>query len=326
MAAHDAFSRDEERGRAVAETTPFLRTIVLSVDASSSSRAIEYATALAASHGSRLYVFYAMSRLAGALPPFLNGGSSIDALFDLAERRFREETTKRAPPSSSESPLIECMRFGSKPAEEVVAFAKEHRADLVVIGTHARRGLPRLLLGSVAEKVLRSSPCPVLVVPELVPPRTTGEPLVRRALAAIDYSEGAGVALRLATALALADGGEVEAVHALDVSLAENELERTDEPDGREALLAAAGATLASWVEEILPPTRPPVTSQVGLEDPGRLLSSLLSGGRYDLVACGTHGRSGLPRALFGSVAETLVHEARCPVLVARDERSGQES
>jgi nucleotide-binding universal stress UspA family protein len=49
-------------------------------------------------------------------------------------------------------------------AEEIVRFAEEHHCDLIVIGTHGRTGLRRLLLGSVAEKVLRKAPCPVLTV------------------------------------------------------------------------------------------------------------------------------------------------------------------
>ena len=47
---------------------------------------------------------------------------------------------------------------------EIDAFARERKVDLVVVGSHGRRGLPRALLGSVAEKVVRTAPCPVLVV------------------------------------------------------------------------------------------------------------------------------------------------------------------
>jgi nucleotide-binding universal stress UspA family protein len=61
-----------------------------------------------------------------------------------------------------------------KPAEQVAQLAADVEADLVVVGTHGRRGVPRLLLGSVAELTIRLAPCPVLVVrpkkaPEPVP-------------------------------------------------------------------------------------------------------------------------------------------------------------
>jgi nucleotide-binding universal stress UspA family protein len=55
------------------------------------------------------------------------------------------------------------MRLGT-PSEEIVNYADEHEIDLIVMGTHGRTGVARVLLGSVAEKVVRKAPCPVLTV------------------------------------------------------------------------------------------------------------------------------------------------------------------
>src|SRR5262249_50412479 len=57
------------------------------------------------------------------------------------------------------------LRSGPSAAAEILALADEHESALIVVGTHARRGLPRLLLGSVAERVLRNATQSVLVVP-----------------------------------------------------------------------------------------------------------------------------------------------------------------
>ncbi len=59
---------------------------------------------------------------------------------------------------------LETVILEGKPAAEIVRFATEKRIDLIVIGTQGKRGLERLLLGSVAEQVIRSAPCKVLVV------------------------------------------------------------------------------------------------------------------------------------------------------------------
>lgn len=59
---------------------------------------------------------------------------------------------------------------GGDPAHEIVTFAGQHRADYVVLGTHGRTGIPRLFLGSVAEKVVRTAPCSVLVAREVSTP------------------------------------------------------------------------------------------------------------------------------------------------------------
>jgi nucleotide-binding universal stress UspA family protein len=56
------------------------------------------------------------------------------------------------------------VRLSPTPAHEIINFAEEIRADVIVVGTHGRSGVPRLLMGSVAEDVVRSAPCPVLVV------------------------------------------------------------------------------------------------------------------------------------------------------------------
>jgi len=56
------------------------------------------------------------------------------------------------------------------PAEEIVRYARVRGIDLIVVGTHGRHGFTRRLLGSVADKVLRQAPCPVLAVPQQTPP------------------------------------------------------------------------------------------------------------------------------------------------------------
>ncbi|MBI3636756.1 MAG: universal stress protein [Candidatus Rokubacteria bacterium] len=63
-------------------------------------------------------------------------------------------------------------------AEQIVRYAQLHRIDLVVVGTHGRSGFSRILLGSVAERVARTAPCPVLTVPPLAPAVREEAPIV----------------------------------------------------------------------------------------------------------------------------------------------------
>lgn len=67
--------------------------------------------------------------------------------------------------------IVEDSRFG-KPAAEIVEYARDNEVDLIVIGSHGRSGLERVLLGSVAESVVRKAPCPVLTIR---PPQTAAE-------------------------------------------------------------------------------------------------------------------------------------------------------
>ena len=65
-------------------------------------------------------------------------------------------------PSTGRDP-VRAMRLG-RPTDEIVRYASEHEIDLIVMGTHGREGVARMLLGSVAEKVVRRAACPVLTV------------------------------------------------------------------------------------------------------------------------------------------------------------------
>lgn len=98
---------------------------------------------------------------------------AADYLRDYVERKtraFREQNASR--PIQSLERIVAHVRFDA-PAEEVAQLAADLEADLVVVGTHGRRGVSRLVLGSVAEGTVRLAPCPVLVVR----PKTTPAPV-----------------------------------------------------------------------------------------------------------------------------------------------------
>jgi nucleotide-binding universal stress UspA family protein len=69
-------------------------------------------------------------------------------------------------------PVERVLRVGT-PAETIIAYAQRHNCDLIVMGTHGRTGLSHLLMGSVAEKVIRMAPCPVMVIREGTPEEAT---------------------------------------------------------------------------------------------------------------------------------------------------------
>jgi len=82
-----------------------------------------------------------------------------------------EEAMERLNQLVAEQPSIsaECRYTEGDPAAEILRLARERQVDLVVMGTHGRTGLSRLLMGSVAEQVVRRAPCPVLTVKSPVP-------------------------------------------------------------------------------------------------------------------------------------------------------------
>jgi len=129
-----------------------------------SDNALAYACAFAEQFGSELHLLHVLQDVVAMMPePGLFVPPSGDWLEDL-EKSAREELDK-LPGSDAAGKLtvVREVRQGA-PFVEVIHYAREHGVDLIVLGTHGRSGLAHVLLGSVAEKVVRKAPCPVLSV------------------------------------------------------------------------------------------------------------------------------------------------------------------
>ena len=202
-------------------------------------------------------------------------------------------------------------------AGALLACARTHGADLIVIGTNGRRGLARMVLGSVAEEVVRRAECPVLTVP------CTDAPADGPVLAAVDFSEGSREALRHAKALAAERGVALHVVHVVDWPTSPPpylvDVGLPALPD----LLARAEADLDAFVAE--EPGLDVVTSvrlRVG-SLAAYILVEVAEEIGAGLIVISTHGRTGMNRLLMGSVAERIVRTAPCPVLTVRPEGPG---
>jgi nucleotide-binding universal stress UspA family protein len=126
-----------------------------------SDAALEYALGLAATVGARITVFHAYDVPSMGAPEVLVLATDwIQQIGRVAHERVEAiiEGLDR-----SSTAIVGQVREGA-PWREIVLAAREGQVDLIVMGTHGRRGLPHALLGSVAEKVVRTAPCPVLVV------------------------------------------------------------------------------------------------------------------------------------------------------------------
>ncbi|HEB91649.1 MAG TPA: universal stress protein [Deltaproteobacteria bacterium] len=200
-----------------------------------------------------------------------------------------------------------------QPAEAVAHWARALDADLVVMATHGRTGLKHALLGSVTERIVRSSPIPVLSVKD----RVLGEKPIRRLLVATDFSPQAKRAVVLACSFAKRFGAHVDLVHVLNespdyVAFLSEEVIAFETRAGAmaEEHLAAAGKAIEA---EGLP-----VETHLRKGIPGEVLASEAGRLESDLIVMGTHGFSGFAHLTLGSVAERTLRLAPCPVLTTR--------
>jgi nucleotide-binding universal stress UspA family protein len=209
-------------------------------------------------------------------------------------------------------------RWG-KPAEEVLRYAQDQAVDLIVIGTHGRSPLPRLLLGSVAENVVRRAPCPVLTVRQTPGIKEPTMIALKRILVATDFSEASQNALRYARAFADQFGAAIDVLHVLDDPFVYAPPLDTvvPPPSFYEELQNAARERLGQVVSEA---ERARYKARVVLKM-GRPFAEILAYAQeqaVDLIVMGTHGRGPVAHALLGSVTERVVRRAPCPVLTVR--------
>jgi nucleotide-binding universal stress UspA family protein len=139
-----------------------IRHILVAHDlASASEAALDFAVALAKPLGARVTVLHTYEIPPLSAPEVLGMSpewfKQIAAGAQEALSKVVDRVKSAGPPVTSE------LRQGVV-WREVDAAVKAHQVDLVVVGSHGRRGLPRALLGSVAEKIVRTAPCPVVVV------------------------------------------------------------------------------------------------------------------------------------------------------------------
>jgi nucleotide-binding universal stress UspA family protein len=188
-----------------------------------------------------------------------------------------------------------------KIADQINVIAAQQGADALVMSTHGRSRVSRMLLGSVASEVLQRSTRPLL----LVRPREIAEtrpPVFGKLMVALDGSGDAELVLPYARALAASFGSEIILLAVPDDLQAENQLGNL-----RRYLEDVAGALAASGLA-----VRPMVTGS----DPAHTIVEMARVNDVDLIMLATHGRGGRARSLFGSVADTVVRNCRRPIFM----------
>jgi nucleotide-binding universal stress UspA family protein len=199
-------------------------------------------------------------------------------------------------------------------AATIVDQAVTRRSDLVIMGTHGRSGFNRLLLGSVTEKVLRASPCPVLTVPPHAPAARPSDVAIRRILCPIDFSSAALQAFGFALDLARRTNASVNVLYVLEW-LPEEEprsLAHFNVPEYRQYLMGNARQQLEALIAQESPSAATDGTVVIGRAH-REIVRAADTG--VDLIVMGAQGRGGHVLPAFGSTTQQVVRVASCPVL-----------
>jgi universal stress protein A len=141
-----------------------IKKILFATDFSEGSRnALPYAVDIAMRHGAKIYAVHVIFDVTKAAGWYVPHASAEEVYADL-EKSARKELEKTFSEDMRKFKDYENVLLRGTPYEEITKFAEANKIDLIVIATHGRTGLDRLLFGSTAEQVVRYAPCPVLSV------------------------------------------------------------------------------------------------------------------------------------------------------------------
>ncbi len=282
-----------------------------------SERSLRYATLLAKWYGADLTCLFV---LAGPLAPLREAPTPWVPIGTdpSAKERLRERLLRFAEPAALAGIPVRSTVLEGEPAAVILEEARRVPECLVVLGTHGHSGFENLVLGSVAEKVLRKSPCPVLTVPREPEEGPVATIPFGRILAAVDFSRSSEAGLDAALDFAEASGASVTAVHVVrEVPVAEApEMVHFNVPEYRRVLEKEARDHLKAFVEGRSRGHK--VETRILAGKPWRRILHLVHEMEADLVVLGVQGRSAADLLLFGSTAHHLVRTAPCPVLTVR--------
>jgi nucleotide-binding universal stress UspA family protein len=201
------------------------------------------------------------------------------------------------------------------PVSTILETAGKDRSSIICLGTHGREGFERLVLGSVAEKVLRKAACPVLTVSESREEKTVKPAEFRNILCAVDFATLSLKAMEYSLSLAQESGGRLTLFNALEwfseepgwessISVADYRVQMEEQVKTR--LEEIVPKDVRDWCE---------VTTVVRSGKPYRELLALAKELRAELIVMGVRGRNPLDLMLFGSTTQHVVRHAECPVL-----------
>jgi nucleotide-binding universal stress UspA family protein len=220
-------------------------------------------------------------------------------------RQLNELVDRELNGSGIEPRVMVTRELAAAPA--LIRYADEHEIDLIVMGTHGRRGFRALLLGSVAEEVIRRASCSVLTVRKEVTPG-----LPSRILVPIDFTERTRSTLQLAKTLAGTFGATTRLVHVLKD--APRPTFYYNDPVTPEAMAEAQDRLLSFYRSTILPSNG--IDARVRK---GRIGDEIVAEAREsgtDLIVMTTHEPRGIEHLISGSIAVQVSRQADAMVLV----------
>ena len=292
---------------------PRIKQILCPVDFSEpSARAYDSAQSLARYYQAKLFLQHVVDFV---LPSYAYYADAIyvKELFQTIRDDARKQLQEFAKSHTRTGVHPECLVHEGGVTDSILSFAAAQNVDLIVMGTHGRKGVDRATLGSAAEKVLRKARCPVLVSRKpgyavVVPDGAQDSIELRRIIFCTDFSDPARRALEYALSVAAEYDAEITLLHVLEhVQTLANIQE------------AIAAAT--NQIDKLIPSEgcrTPKIKTMVRIGTAYEQIIQYASEIQADLLIMAVRGRNAVDLAVFGSTTYRAIQLGSCSVLAVR--------
>jgi nucleotide-binding universal stress UspA family protein len=281
-------------------------------------QALEHAVFLAEKYDAEIHVLHAVT-LFNDQPEVVNDEfeeteEMIKKLEDIAELQLNKVSNAH---EDDDIKIIKVQTRGISAAPAILDYAAENSIDLIVMGTHGRRGLGHFFLGSIAEEIVRVSECPVFTIREAETP--TPPKSKEKILVPVDFSEHSQNALANAKEIAKSYETKIHLLHIIEetihpaYSLSGKSSIFDIVPNIKEDCERRLKKMISEKIGEEVKTQIHIVSGQAANE-----IINFAKNNSMDLIVIATHGLTGLEHLLLGSTTEKVVRMSSCPVFTVK--------
>ncbi|EMA05058.1 Nucleotide-binding universal stress protein, UspA family [Haloarcula vallismortis] len=284
-------------------------TILFPTDGSDAAESVlEYALQIAVEHEATIHILNVADT--GHDSATTVREEVVDVLETEGER-IVAEATQRA--KDSGVPVVSAVLQGD-PHRTIVDYSEQSDSDCIVMPTHGQRGIKRILLGSVTERVINTATVPVVAV-NPAKDRSLAYP-PKHVLVPTDGSRGAELAVTQGIAVAKATGATLHLLHVVETAGLGPET-RSGRKEGE--LTDRASEIVAEATERVEEASLDSVTTAIEYGTPSKVICDYIDENEVDLAMMGTHGRTDFSRYVMGGVSAKIVRTSPVPVVWVRE-------
>ncbi|MFQ5965883.1 MAG: universal stress protein, partial [Candidatus Scalinduaceae bacterium] len=288
------------------------KCVLVSTDFSEYSKvALDICLEISKCMKTKLYVLHTIEKFSHDYKHLLSSAIHADMKQKLGEEAVEKIKAMLPEELLEKGDIVPIVRFG-KPFLEIIQVTKDKKVDLLAVGTHGRAGVDRVILGSVAERVVRKAGCPVMVI--------RGKKYVgfKRIIVPIDLSDCSRKALEYAAATARAHSSKLTILHVFEESFVKPYVNAANSEEEADEIIKEIERVNESKYDEFLKTID---LSGVKYEKllikgvPETEIVEIAMEQQANLIVMGTHGRSGIKHILIGSTAEEVVRTVHCDII-----------